>query len=141
MGDWKRGESKQMTPWEGKGQVPKKKASVWDRPGLQSGGRDLEVADGQADAPARRWGERSARFAPGGATRRHPPAPLEQQPAPLGLHLARPRLLLRPGGARCPSASPWLQRELAASWRSPLKRDGGARPCEESLKGCHPAIA
>ena len=38
MGDWKRGESKQMTPWEGKGQVPKKKASVWDRPGLQSGG-------------------------------------------------------------------------------------------------------
>ena len=26
MGDWKRGESKQMTPWEGKGQVPKKRA-------------------------------------------------------------------------------------------------------------------
>ena len=67
---------------------------------------DLEVADGQADAPARTWGERSARFAPGGATRRRSACAPGAAAGTPRAHLARPRLLLRPGGARCPSVLP-----------------------------------
>ena len=74
-----------------------------------------EVANDQADAPARRWGERSARFAPGGATRRRSAGAPRAAVGTPRAHLARPRLLLRPGGACRPSVLPRLLRELASS--------------------------
>ena len=140
MGDWKRGESKQMTPWEGKGQVPKKKASVWDRPGLQSGGSGILRLQTARQMPPHEDGENavpdSPREEPPVGT---PPAPPRAAAGTPRAHLARPRLLLRPGGARCPSALPWLLRELAASWRSPLKRGWRGATVRGELKRVPPS--
>lgn len=91
---------------------------------------DLGGCRRRTDACRRRW-ENAVPFAPGGATRRHSVAPMSSGRHPEA-HLAR-LSAAAPGGARCPLSSCW--RELAASWRSPLKKGMEARPCEESLKG------
>lgn len=84
-----------------------KRTSGWDRPGLQSGGSGilgLQTAGQMPPHEDRR--EPSARFAPGGTSRPHSARAPQPAACTPRAHLARPRLLLRPGGARRPSIQP-----------------------------------